>query len=229
MLQQRNRMTSGRCLNVCLHVTAAAIAALSSPRASAQPSAPAPETRSAWDLAKSKQQLHRFSTLFTAQDVRDRLSSDEGIATAMDWCKKTGVTKVYLEAFRDGYQAKRETLEHAKRRFQEAGFEVSGCVTTTQVGKPSTGWNVVACYTDQPTQKKLQGIFEYAASLFDEIMIDDFWFTDCSCPECDAARHAKMVTVGDRTYPVTGDTWEDYRCELMVRLSQENVLARQSG
>src|SRR5271157_2854632 len=66
-----------------------------------------------WDLAKTKAQAHRFSTLLTAQDVRDRLSSEDGINAAIDWCRKTGVTKVYMEAFRDGYQAKRESLQHA--------------------------------------------------------------------------------------------------------------------
>jgi hypothetical protein len=177
-----------------------------------------------WDLARSKQQTHRFSTLITAQQVRDLLSSDEGIAAAIDWCKRTAVTKVYIEAFRDGYQANRDTLEHAKKRFLAAGFEVSGCVTTTAVGKRSTGWRGISCYTDQPTQERLQKIFEYTAGLFDEIMIDDFWFTDCTCPECDAARRAKTVTIGQQKYPVGGDTWEDYRCELMVRLSQDRVL-----
>ncbi len=178
-----------------------------------------------WDLAKAKQGIHRFSTLFSAQQVRDLLSTEGGIDAAIDWCRKTAVTKVYVEAFRDGYQAKREALRHAKERFQAAGFEVSGCVTTTNVGKLSTGWKSIACYTDAATQERLQAIFEYAAGLFDEIMIDDFWFTDCQCPQCDAARKAKTVTVGGRTYPVSGDAWEDYRCELMVRLSQERLLA----
>lgn len=168
--------------------------------------------------------MHRFSTLLTAQDVRDRLSTEEGIHSAMDWCKKTAVTKVYIEVFRDGYQAERAALEHIKKRFVAAGFTVSGCVTTTQVGRVSTGWKEISCYTDPATQEKLQGIFEYAASLFDEIMIDDFWFTDCACPECDAARRAKTVTVGRRTSPVAGDTWEDYRRDLMIRLSHERVL-----
>jgi len=177
-----------------------------------------------WDLARSKQQIHRFSTLITAQQVRDLLSSDEGIAAAADWCRRTAVTKVYIEAFRDGYQAKRDALAHAKQRFLEAGFDVSGCVTTTAVGKRSTGWQGICCYTDQPTQERLQEIFEYTAGLFDEIMIDDFWFTDCTCPECDAARRAKTVAIGQQKYPVAGDTWEDYHCELMVRLSQDRVL-----
>ena len=183
-------------------------------------------TSDLWSLANQCAQTHRFSTLFTSHDVRQYLSSDNGIQEAIDWCKQTGITKVYIEEFRDGYQAERATLESSRDKFKAAGFEVSGCVTTTRVGKPSTGWKeVFCCYTDKPTQEKLQAVFEYAAGLFDEIMIDDFWFTDCSCPECDAARRARTVTIGDNTYPVTGDTWEDYRCELMVRLSEDRLLA----
>jgi len=205
-----------------------AIALLCLPCAAPAPAWGAAEgagTTNLWDLARSQQQAHRFSTLFTAQDVRQRLSTEEGIDSAIGWCKKTAVTKGYIEVFRDGYQAERPALEHARERFLAAGFAVSGCVTTTQVGKSSTGWkNTISCYTDPATQEKLQGIFEFAAGLFDEIMIDDFWFTDCTCPECDAARRAKTVTIGRRTYPVAGDTWEDYRCELMVRVSRERVL-----
>ncbi|HEY9175388.1 MAG TPA: hypothetical protein VI136_24140 [Verrucomicrobiae bacterium] len=177
------------------------------------------------ELARQHLAVHRFSTLFTAQNVREFLASDAGIEAAIDWCHRTAVTKVYLETFRDGYQAERATLLRAKERFTKAGFDVSGCVTPTQVGKSSTGWkSTISCYTDLPTQAKVRAIFEFTAGLFDEIMIDDFWFTDCACPECEAARLAKTVKIGDKTYPVTGDTWEDYRCELMVRLSQENVL-----
>lgn len=177
-------------------------------------------------LARQNLAIHRFSTLFTAQNVREYLTTETGIDAAMDWCHKTAVSKVYIETFRDGYQADRATLLQAKERFLKAGFQVSGCITPTQVGKPSTGWKpTISCYTDLPTQGKVRAIFEFAAGLFDEIMIDDFWFTDCACPECEAARQAQTVKIGDKSYPVTGDTWEDYRCELLVRLSRDNVLA----
>ncbi len=178
-----------------------------------------------WTLALESQQVHRYSTLITASQVRDLLGTEEGIDSAIQWCKKTGVTKVYVETFRDKYQASKETLERARRRFLDAGFLVSGCVTTTVVGKKSTGWDVISCYTDQPTQERLQEIFEFTAGLFDEIMIDDFWFTDCECPQCQAARKAKTATVGAKAYPVAGDTWEDYRCELLVQVSQDRILA----
>lgn len=163
-----------------------------------------------WDLAKENRDVLKISTLFTAQNVRDLLSSDEGTKSAIDWCKKTGVTHVFIESYRDGYTAERKTLEYARDRFKAEGFEVSGCITTTGIGKRSTGWNGISCYTDQPTQQQLQKIFEYAASIFDEIMIDDFLFTDCKCPDCEKAR--------------SQNSWADYRCDLMVKMSREKIL-----
>ena len=132
------------------------------------------DTTNLWELARGRAATHRFSTLFTAQDVKNHLSTEAGIGQAIDWCKRTAVTKVYIEAFRDGYQAERAALQLAKEKFLSAGVEVSGCVTTTQVGKKSNRWNIIACYTDLPTQARLQAIFEFTASLFEEIMIDDF-------------------------------------------------------
>jgi hypothetical protein len=87
--------------------------------------------QSLWELANQNKDALRISTLFPAQDVRDRLSTDKGIDDAIDWCKKTGVTHAFIESFRDGYTAQRPALEHARDRFRAAGFDVSGCVTTT--------------------------------------------------------------------------------------------------
>ncbi len=176
-------------------------------------------------IARKYQKIHRYSTLFTAQDVRNYLSNEEGIKNGIEWCKKTGVLKVYIESFRDGYQAERSVLINARDRFKKEGFEVSGCVTTTKVGKPSTGWkDTISCYTDTPTQERIKSIFEYTAQIFDEIMIDDFWLTDCSCADCDNARKSKTVKIGNKQFMVSGDSWEDYRCELMLDLSKEYVI-----
>ncbi len=177
-----------------------------------------------WQLAKRRSNVHRFSTLFTAQDVRDRLSTEQGLAAAVDWCRKTAVTRVFVEEYRDRYRAERRLLENARDRFRREGIEVSGCITTTQMGKRSTGWNIMSCFTDRRTQENVKSVFEYAASLFDEIMIDDFWFTDCACPECDRARSAKQVDIGGQKFDVRGDTWDDYRGELLYQLSRLYVL-----
>ena len=178
-----------------------------------------------WSLAKAKATIHRYSTLFSPEDIRNRLSRPDGMEAVVRWCKLTGVTKAYLETFTGGHEVDRGAMEHAKQHLQAAGIEVSGAIATTGVGKPSRhGWGSGGCYTDQPTQKKLQQRFEFAASLFDEIMIDDFWFTECQCSECDAARREKTVTIGDHKYSVPDDTWEGYRAELMVRLSHDRIL-----
>src|ERR1035441_6465906 len=57
-------------------------------------SAPTPDL---WALAQRHRAVHRFSTLFTAQNVREYFSSDARLREAIDWCKRTAVTKVYID------------------------------------------------------------------------------------------------------------------------------------
>jgi hypothetical protein len=150
-----------------------------------------------------------WSTLFTAQDVRDHLSTEQGRQEALAFCRKLGITKVYLETFR-GYQADEATLKAARDFFRQAGLEVSGCVTTVQFGKPSSGGHSWVCYTHRATQERLESIFRFTAALFDEIMIDDFYCTDCQCSECAAAR-GKL-------------SWDQYHEKLMLQISRERIL-----
>ncbi len=133
-----------------------------------------------------------------------------GVKQALGFCRRMGISKVYIEVFRDGYQADAATLTTARDFFRHAGLQVSGCVTTTGLGKPSTGWKVAACYTNRRNQQHLAEIFRYAAGLFNEIMIDDFFFTDCECSECAAAKGSM--------------SWKQYRDKLMVEMSRKNVL-----
>jgi len=169
-------------------------------------------SQSLWDTAKKNNDVLTITTLFTAQNVRDYLSTTDNLNAAINWCKQTGITKVYIETFRGGYYAERETLTNAKKRFLNEGFEVSGCVTPTRMGKNpvGSGWGSGACYTDNETQENLQRIFEYSASIFDEIMVDDFLFTECECEECITARGKQ--------------SWSDFRNDLMVKMSRERIL-----
>jgi hypothetical protein len=151
-----------------------------------------------------------WSTLFTAQDVRDHLSTETGRREALEFCRKMGISKVYVETFRDGYQAEAQTLETARDFFRQAGLRVSGCVTTTGIGKPSSGWDVAVCYTNQKNQERLESVFRFAAGIFDEIMIDDFFFTDCQCSECAVAKGSM--------------SWPQYREKLMLEMARDRVL-----
>jgi len=66
-----------------------------------------------------------WSTLFTAQDVRDHLATPEDREQALNFCRRMGLSKVYVEAFRDGYQADAETLRAARDYFRQAGLQVA--------------------------------------------------------------------------------------------------------
>ncbi len=68
--------------------------------------------------------------------------------------------------FDDGYQADAQTLKTARDFFRQAGLKVSSCVTTTALGKPTTGWDGVACYANCANQERLAAIFRFAAEIF---------------------------------------------------------------
>jgi len=164
-----------------------------------------------WELARKRQGDQVFSTLFTAQSVERQLKAEAGIDEAIAWCRQTGVTKVYVESFRDGLLAQESNLVRARDRFRQAGLEVSGCVTTTRMAKSSeVGWEMFPCFTHPPTQQQLEEIFRYTARLFDEIMIDDFYCTACECADCQAGRGSR--------------SWAEYRLPLMQKMSGERVL-----
>lgn len=164
-----------------------------------------------WTLARSNSRRLRISTLIDASQVARTLKDEAGINRAIGWCKDHGITHVYIETYRDRVEPDDETVRRARDRFRAAGFLVSGCITPTQLGKSSTGWKAVSCYTDPATRKETERIFRRAAGLFDEIMIDDFLFTDCTCDACVAARGSA--------------TWRDYRCDLMLDVSRREILA----
>ncbi len=168
-------------------------------------------SQSLWETAKKNKDVLKISTLFIAQDVRDFLSTPEGLDNAVSWCKNTGITRVFIESFRGGYYAGRDAMVRARDRFLKEGFDVAGCVTTVNLGKNGVGgWGATACYTNKATLDELGQIFAKTASIFDLIMIDDFLFTECTCEDCMAAR-------GD-------ESWSEFRCDLMVSVSRDHIL-----
>ena len=164
-----------------------------------------------WETAEKNRDVLTVSTLFIAQDVRDFLSTPEGLDNAVKWCRETGITRVFIETFRGGYYADKAALVRARDRFQKEGFGVAGCVTTVEVGKNGIGgWGATPCFTSQATLEEMAKIFRLTAGIFDLIMIDDFLFTECGCEDCVAAR-------GEQS-------WSKFRCDMMVSMSREQIL-----
>jgi hypothetical protein len=157
--------------------------------------------------AKLNKGVLKLSIWFLAQDVERLLATPVGLNKAISWCKQQGATKVYFEAYGRGLYVNREILLNAKRKFLNAGLEVQGGIQT--VNEPDN-FDKAHCFTGKAEQAELQRIFEYTASIFDEIIIDDWFFTNCQNEESIKAR-------GNRS-------WAEYNNDVMVQMSRERVM-----
>jgi len=120
------------------------------------------------------------------------------------WIK---VDKVYLETHRDGVMPDEAGLLQAKAFFADRGVRTSGGITYTinERNRFET-----FCYSRPEHRQKVREIAEFTARHFDEVILDDFFFTNCKCPACIEAK-------GERS-------WSDYRLALMTGAAQELVL-----
>lgn len=140
-----------------------------------------------------------------------RIADLDAFAERFAWIEKhVKVGKVYLETYRHGLTIDRQQMERIRDFFRSRGIETAGGITTDGAPDGEGGFDPL-CYTNQDTIKLLTEVSEFTASLFDEIILDDFFFTNCRCPSCIRAK-------GDRT-------WTQFRLDLMREIS-ENVIVK---
>ena len=122
--------------------------------------------------------------------------------------RQVKINKVYLETHRDWIVAEESTLIQAKRFLEERGVRVSGGITITvnEMNRFQT-----YCYTNPEHRQKLKEVVSLTARLFDEVILDDFFFTNCKCPSCIQAKGEK--------------SWTDFRLGLMSEAAESLVLA----
>jgi len=121
--------------------------------------------------------------------------------------QQVNVDKIYLETHRDLIIVNEKTIESAKKFFESRGVKVAGGITLTV--NESNRFETF-CYTNPDHRKKVKEIVEYTARHFDEIILDDFFFTDCKCDLCIKAK-------GNLS-------WTQYRLNLMTEAAQELVI-----
>ncbi len=158
-----------------------------------------------------KSREHHFSMTCKVDCINEQFITEEGRQKAMDFFKACKVDKIYLESYRHGVSVDSKILKEVRDAFTMAGIQCAGCITTTQMSKTVVSeWDITTCYTDSTGLGFLKETVQRTAKLFDLIILDDFFFTVCKCPLCQAAR-------GNRT-------WEEFRKEQMLQVSQEFVL-----
>ncbi len=118
--------------------------------------------------------------------------------------------KVYLENHRATTDISVARMKQIKAIFEEKGIQTSGGITSTGlVGERKPSVYDTYCFTDPAHRTEYLRIVRELAEVFDEIILDDFFFTACRCPMCIAAKGSK--------------SWSQYRLDLMEGFSKEIV------
>lgn len=123
------------------------------------------------------------------------------------------LSKVYIETFRSGKRVDIQKLLAVKSFFATQGIEVSGAITPLPRSDPDLCYTSF-CYNNPIDCQMYIDIVKYTAQNFDEIIIDDFFFTNCKCERCIEAKGAL--------------SWDSYRTEMLGKFSREIVSAAKS-
>ena len=141
--------------------------------------------------------------------------TEEQLRKDADFLQKyVKIDKIYLETYRDEF-ASREQIEMVKRVMKDYGIEVSGGITTVtpdlnETDKKRQRLFNTFCYCNEPMRARLKEVSEYTAGLFDEFIIDDFFFTQCMCEDC-------IREKGNRS-------WKEFRLAKMMEVSRDLVI-----
>ena len=117
------------------------------------------------------------------------------------------VDKIYLETHRDGIIVDDATLETAKKFFRDRGVKTSGGITLT-VNERNRFQTF--CYSDPEHRKQVRELAEHTARHFDELILDDFYFTNCKCGKCIKGKGEK--------------SWSEYRTALLTEAAKSLII-----
>ncbi len=121
--------------------------------------------------------------------------------------------KVYLETHRALVDIPEDRMLACRRVFEENGIEVSGGITATVLvnGEKKPAVYDTFCYSDPAHREEMLRIVRYTAKLFDEFILDDFFFNSCRCELC-------IREKGKRS-------WARFKLDQMEAFSRELVAA----
>ncbi len=160
-------------------------------------------------IAFSQNAMKNFRTaVYTRVYEVQQMGDPEWLKSAWETIEpQLKVDKIYLETHRDLIIVQEDTLKRAIKFFRDRGIETAGGITFTV---DESNRFETFCYTRPEMRAKVKEISEYTAKFFDEIILDDFFFTSCKCPACVNAK-------GDKS-------WTEYRLELMKHAAQDLVI-----
>jgi hypothetical protein len=145
-----------------------------------------------------------YARVYEVQQMRDLDWLSERFAVMR---RSVKFDKVYLETHRDTVVAEEATLRQARRFFEGQGLQVSGGITLTVDERNRFQ---TYCYTNPQHRQQVKEVVAYTARLFDELILDDFFFTNCKCASCIRARGTR--------------SWTAFRLDLMAEAARSLVV-----
>jgi hypothetical protein len=121
--------------------------------------------------------------------------------------KQVKVAKVYLETTRNAQLATESDVATLKTFFGGRGIKTSAGLGLT-ANEPN-GFQSY-CYSTPADRYKVKAMTEFTACKFDEIILDDFFFSNCKCERCIAAK-------GDKS-------WTQFRTQQMDEVSRDLII-----
>ena len=154
-----------------------------------------------------KYQNFKVSTYIRAQDVA-RMADEKFLnATWETVSTQVDLDKIYLETHRDAFTVDEKTMMKVKKFFLSKGLEVGGGITYTR--SEPTDFETYS-YARPVERQQVREVAEYTARLFDDFILDDFFFIDLKNDDEIAAKGSK--------------SWTEYRLRLMADAGRELVV-----
>jgi len=140
-------------------------------------------------------------------DVR-RMAEGDWLQRNFDaLAKDLNIGKVYLETHRSRVTNDRETMLKVKRFFESRGIRTAGGITLVA----DEGFEFKQfSYTNPADRKHVEEVVRFTASLFDELILDDFFFTTTKSESDIQAKGAR--------------SWSAFRLDLMKEASQSLIV-----
>jgi len=144
----------------------------------------------------------RYALYFTARDIDSLLSTPERFEKTMAYFSPVRPVHVYLEGKSQG-EIPVDQLKAIAEKFRSMGIRVSGGMVPVGPQGPLT-------YHHPEHLKMLSQRMKALASVFDDIIIDDWLFTIATDPQSVRERGNK--------------TWAEYRTDLLLRQSRKYII-----
>ena len=154
-------------------------------------------------------QNFKVSTYIRAQDVA-RMADDKFLNQTWETVSsQVDLDKIYLETHRDAFTVDEKTMTKVKKFFLSKGLEVGGGITYTR--SEPTDFETYS-YARENERQQVKEVAEYTAKLFDDFILDDFFFIDLKNDDEIAAKER------------SGKSWTEYRLRLMADAGRELVV-----